>query len=269
MHFAFNTLVADLEARIDDLYRGSLDEFIPARSALAAGLKGPDQQRVKQLRKPTAVPWAVNQVYWHARAVFDRAARTGADLRRAQIQALEGRSTDVRTASEAHRTAIATAVAQAVRFAEIGHLTPDRDALARTFEALTLTPAPPTPAGRLTGALQPGGFEMLAGIPVSGKHGPSAGAAAAPAPKKPTGSQRDERAAARERERLAAEARKRAAELKRAEADLSRARDQEAEANRHWDAIREELERAKKAWEQARERVQKAERTLADLRSSD
>jgi paraquat-inducible protein B len=60
-----------------------------------------------------------------------------------------------------------------------------------------------------------------------------------------------------------------AADLKKAETDLSRARDQEAEANRHWDAIREELERAKKAWEQARERVQKAERTLADLRSAD
>jgi len=57
-------------------------------------------------------------------------------LRTAQIAALEGRAADVRAADEAHRRAIADAV------------------------------APPEPPGRLTHLLQPGGFEALAGIRV-------------------------------------------------------------------------------------------------------
>jgi hypothetical protein len=44
---------------------------------------------VKALKKPTLVPWAVNQVYWHARPVYDRLAKSGAALRSAQIAALE------------------------------------------------------------------------------------------------------------------------------------------------------------------------------------
>ena len=84
-----------LESKIDDLYRKPLNEFIPARSALASELKGDDGRRIKALKKPTLVPWAVNQVYWHARPIFDRVQASGADLRRAQIAALEGRKADV------------------------------------------------------------------------------------------------------------------------------------------------------------------------------
>src|SRR4051794_6063858 len=95
--------VSALESGIDDLYRKPLDEFVAARSALASELKGDDSRRVKALKKPTLVPWAVNQVYWHARSVFDRVQESGADLRRAQIAALEGRKADVHGATDAHR----------------------------------------------------------------------------------------------------------------------------------------------------------------------
>ena len=93
--------VSTLESKIDDLYRQPLDEFVAARSALASELKGAEAQRVKALKKPTIVPWAVNQVYWHARPIFDRVQRSGADLRRAQIAALEGRAADVHAAADA------------------------------------------------------------------------------------------------------------------------------------------------------------------------
>ena len=70
-----------VESSIDDLYKGLLSEFVPARTRLAKTLTGPEAQRVKALKKPTLVPWAVNQVYWHARPVYDRLARSGAALR--------------------------------------------------------------------------------------------------------------------------------------------------------------------------------------------
>ena len=100
-------------SKIDDLYRAPLNEFTGARNALAKTLSGDDAKRVRALAKPTLVPWAVNQVYWHARAAFDRLMKSGERLRKAQIAALEGRSADVRAASEAHRHAIAEAVGEA------------------------------------------------------------------------------------------------------------------------------------------------------------
>src|SRR5262245_21782532 len=99
-----------LESRIDDLYRAPLATFIEGRTALAKTLTGPDAQRVKKLPKPTLVPWAVNQVYWRARAVFDRLLKSGERLRDAQVAALEGRKADVRAATDAHRKAIGEAV---------------------------------------------------------------------------------------------------------------------------------------------------------------
>ena len=153
-----------LESKIDDLYRKPLNEFISARSALASEHKGDDGRRIKALKKPTLVPWAVNQVYWHARPIFDRVQASGADLRRAQIAALEGRKADVQAAAAAHRKAIGSAVERAMTLAKAAQMNPDRDAVARTFEALSIASEPPEPPGRLTQPLQPGGFELLAGV---------------------------------------------------------------------------------------------------------
>ena len=45
-----------VESSIDDLYKGPLSDFVPARTRLAKTLTGPDAQRVKALKKPTLVP---------------------------------------------------------------------------------------------------------------------------------------------------------------------------------------------------------------------
>jgi hypothetical protein len=150
----------DLDSRIDDLYRGPLDEFISARKALASELTGDERRRVQALKKPTTVPWAANQVYWHARQEFDRLIKSGEALRKAQVAALKGRSADVRQAVSDHRDAVADAVAKAVA---LGASESSRDALTQTFEALSLGSSP-DPPGRLTQPLRPGGFEMLAGV---------------------------------------------------------------------------------------------------------
>ena len=154
----------DLESTIDGLYRQRLGEFTAARNALAKTLTGADAKHVRQLAKPTVVPWAVNQVYWRARPVYDSLITSGERLRKAQVAALEGRAADVRAASDAHRQAIAEAVKQAERLAAASGSTPGADALMRTFEALSLAPALPEPPGRLTRELRPAGFEALAGV---------------------------------------------------------------------------------------------------------
>src|SRR5262245_20176347 len=158
------TAVADLDKHIDELYKEPLATFTSARNALAKSLTGDEAKRVKALAKPTVVPWAANQVYWRARATYDRLLKSGERLRKAQIAALEGKSSDVRTATDQHRRAIADAVKEAERLAAAEGSKPAPDALMRTFEALSLAAEPPEPHGHLTEALQPAGFEALAGV---------------------------------------------------------------------------------------------------------
>ena len=119
---------------------------------------------MRQLAKPAVVPWAVNQVYWRARATYDRLIKSGERLRKAQIAALEGRSADVGVASDAHRRAVADAVAAVECIAATAGSRPGADALTRTFEALSIAAEAPASPGRLTQPLQPAGFEALAGI---------------------------------------------------------------------------------------------------------
>ena len=78
-------------SRDRQLYQLPLSEFTAARNALAKTLKGAEAKRIKQLPKPTVVPWTVNQLFWHARKSYDRVIASGQALRDAQIAALKGR----------------------------------------------------------------------------------------------------------------------------------------------------------------------------------
>ena len=158
-----------LDDKIDDLYQQPLGGFIGSRNALAKTLSGADATGVKALPKPTVVAWAANQVYWRARSTYDALMRSGERVRKAQIAALQGKAADVRAANEDHRRAVAAAVSEAERLASDAGSKPSPDALTRTFEALSLTPHPPDPPGRLVEGLQPAsGFEALAGITPAG-----------------------------------------------------------------------------------------------------
>jgi hypothetical protein len=235
--------VSSLEPRIDDLYQRPLDQFVSARNALAKSLEGDDAGRVRKLTKPAVVPWAINQVYWRARAVHDFLMKTGARLRLAQVAALEGKEGKegkeskqghpgaLRSAADAHRRALADAVHQAERFAAEGGAHPDPDALMKTFEALSLAPQPPATPGRLTRPLQPAGFEALAGIAVRAQAPAAAPEKGAASPPHDPGAARKEEAARRKRE----------ADLKKAEARVERARRQMLEAQ---EALRRTREQA-------------------------
>ena len=204
-----------LSDQIDDLYRGPLAEFTAARNALVKAERGADASRIRKLAKPTVVAWAVNQVYWRARKIYDQLIKSGERLRKAQIAALEGKkSADVREASDAHRRAIADAVKEAERLASAAGSTPGADALMRTFEALSLAVEPPEAPGRLTKELRPAGFEALTGVTPVARVPPQPSA---------TDLQREREAAAAAK-REAEDEKKREAAIKKAEAAVERAR---------------------------------------------
>jgi hypothetical protein len=241
--------VSALESGIDALYQGSLGEFVSARTALARTVSGSDAKRIKALQKPSIVPWAVNQVYWHARPTYDRLLKSGAALRSAQIAALGGRSADVRGAGETHRAAIAAAVKEARRLAADSGAKPDADALARTFEALSLATKEPEPAGRLTKPLTPAGFEALAGVAVKTPARPQAQEArqhqreiAGDGKEK----QREREKHEREKEKKDEADRRRRAEIRDAQASLAQARQAEASARADWERRKQDLETARK-----------------------
>jgi len=212
-----------LDARIDDLYKVPLEEFTAARTALAKSLTGDEAKRVRALKKPTLVPWAVNQLYWHSRPKYDALVATGTKVRSAQVAALEGRKADVRAASDAHRHALADAGKEAMRLAEAAGSKPSAEAIMRTLEAVSLATTHDEAPGRLTKSLQPSGFEALGGVKLKM---PSAAETAAKAATAKKASKREEAA---RREAEAAE-KKREAEIKRAEAAVARAREKMAKA---------------------------------------
>jgi hypothetical protein len=226
-----NADVAKADRDIDALYQTRPGEFTASRNALAKTLSGEPAREVRSLKKPTVVPWAVNQVYWKARPLYDKLMTRGGELRAAQIASLKGKKSDVRTAMEAHRRAVGDAVRRAEQIASEAGLSPDAEQLARMLEAISLAATPPSNPGRFTDAIGPQGFEALAGVtPVS-----------RPAPV--------ERAADRkkEQERLQREA---DARLEAATSELERARDR--------------VRFARQALERAQADVSAAERAVAD-----
>ena len=257
-----------LDAKIDDLYQLPLGEFTGARNALAKTLGRDDARLIKALDKPTVVPWAVNQVYWRARSTYDRVMKSGEKLRAAQIAALEGRAADVRAAGDTHRRAIGEAVAEAERLAVASGAKPGGDALARTFESLSLATSASATPGRLTKALQPAGFEALAGLgnlqlktknselkprtlelaPKSGRRTPNV------EPRTTAAAKAAARAAAEAAAKKAEEGKKHEAAIKAAEADLERVEGAE--------------KKAREVWERAHDDLLAARQALSDLRRS-
>ena len=70
-----------LDDEIDALYRLPLAEFVAARNALARRA-GDRAAAVKGLARPATAAWAVNQLYWRRRGVFDAST---AEIGRAHV----------------------------------------------------------------------------------------------------------------------------------------------------------------------------------------
>ena len=230
---------------LEDLYKLPPDEFTAARNALAKTLKGDEAREVKALRKPNAVAWAVNQLYWKARPSWDALMKAGHALRAAQISALKGKKSDVRETTEKHRNALSDAVTRARKLADTAHVNPNTDHLARMFEALSLMPEPPEDAGRFADVVQPSGFSALAGV----KPAP---------PPPPTSREAAKEKKDKENEKL----------LRLAEARLEKAESARLEARDAVDAAKRALNRAEADLADAEREAEAAEAGVTKLKST-
>lgn len=168
------------EIDIEALYKLPLTEFTASRNALAGRLKKAgrvdDADRVKALTKPSGPAWAVNQLYWQQRELFDRLIDSGDRLRKAQASKLAGHSGDIRGALDNLRetlSALTRAAADLLR--ESGSsITPDlMRRVTSTLEALAsigVVEGGPQP-GRLSDDVDPPGFETLAALVPSSERG--------------------------------------------------------------------------------------------------
>jgi hypothetical protein len=89
----------------EDLYGLPLEEFTPARDALAKELKAAGHKdeaaQVKSLRKPSVAAWALNRVARDHPDAIERLRAAGADLRVAQEEAMSGDAARLRDAGRA------------------------------------------------------------------------------------------------------------------------------------------------------------------------
>jgi hypothetical protein len=264
-----------LESEIDRLYQLPLDEFTAARNALAK-TAGADAARVRALVKPPIAAWAVNQLYWKKRNVWDSLIAAAENARRANKAVLAGRGGDIRAAGKVHDDAAEAAVKSTLALLEeANHPVTDatRQAISTTIRALPGS----EPPGRLTKTVQPGGFEMLAGLsvaagsPKAAKPAPTHSAAPSSAR---AASKADAKALVRGREALeAANGAVRDAEhaAKREEFAIAKATRDQDRASKAVDDARAALEQAQTDLDRAEASVKAAakEREAAEHRRRD
>ena len=272
-----NGPVSDIEARIDELYQLAPGEFTAARNALAKTLKGAEATRVKALVKPTAVPWAVNQLYWRRRSTYDRLLAAGGVLRDAQIAALGGRGgpgapgADLGRANDAHRKALADAVREANEVASGHGIKPAVDQLSRMLEMLSLRAEEDESPGRHLDLVQSSGLEALAGIALAeGTTFERPKIVHLPASEKKRGLEAAPDSDAERRRMEEAAAARKAAEqrVEDAERALDEARDVEAAAQKDVAEAEAVLEQAQKAVEEARRARRAASEALNAARAA-
>jgi hypothetical protein len=247
--------------RAAELYQLPLEEFTAARNALA---KDTGDASIKKLEKPSLAAWAVNQLYWRERKLYDEVVKTSGQVRTAFQQVLAGKAGDVKAAETFHKEAMRKAK-DAIRrlLAESGSTASDAvmTPVTETLDALPTT----DPPGRLTKPLRRTGFEALQGVTIAAKPRP---APPKPDARKPAADESDkerrqreadqqELAMAKERLRFAeAAVREGAASVERAQRALER-------AERTRERVEKELEEAAAAEKTAAKELSASESAYA------
>jgi hypothetical protein len=164
-----------VEELIDRLYSLDPDEFTEARNAAAKELRANGDRaasdRVKALKKPTAVAWAVNQLSRRKPKLVDELLDAGGSLRSAQRAALSGAGKALREATQARRQVVARAVEEASAvFQDAGRSPASHvDSIRSTLEAASTDEAVGelVRAGRLVKEVDaPAGFGDVSGFEV-------------------------------------------------------------------------------------------------------
>lgn len=246
--------------QVSDLFRLPLAEFTAARNALAksAGAKG---DGIRALEKPSVPAWAVNQLYWRERRVYDKLIRASERVRTAHAQVLAGKRVELPTLEAQHAAAVKSA-ADAVRMLLLRSGDPATPATMKSVvDTLHALPGGGAP-GQLTKALAPigfGAFGVLMQGAASSKSLAEVVTFVAPKPPKPS-----DNAHAAARKRAAAE---RATRVKALEVEgrqlassLARARTIVAKAEAHLAKAETVAKAAAVAADRARTEVVRLER---------
>jgi hypothetical protein len=153
-----------LADEIERLYQLTPSEFTAARNALASQQKSPaDKAAVRVLQKPSTPAWAVNQLFWKRRKVFQQVLDAARKVREAHAQQLAGRFADVQSAERHQSETLKTAadeIRELLRSAGENASPATMNAVVETLQALPGR----EDYGRLTKPLKPLGFEALAGL---------------------------------------------------------------------------------------------------------
>ena len=240
-----------LDEQIDQLYRLPLDAFTPARNALAKSA-GPRANEIKRLEKPNAAAWAVNQLFWRERRIYDELIEASQQLRAAYREQLAGKSPDVRGAEATHKAAVKRATQTARAMVEAGGSKASDAVMDAVRETLDILPSA-GPPGRLTKPLKRTGFEALAGFIITAKPRPA-----------PT---RLEPRVAESARSTPTDTEKRASEAARRDRDMTRERLRFAEASeREAEAA---LDRSRRAVERAQRTRERIERELQEAATTE
>lgn len=235
-----------LDDQIDKLYQVSLEEFTAVRNALAkeAGARAAE---VKGLEKPSAAAWAVNQLFWRERPIYDELIEASQQLRAAYREQLAGKSPDVHGAEATHKAAVKRAAQTARGIVEGGGSKASDAVMESVRETLDILPSS-DPPGRLTRPLKRTGFEALEGFTISAKPRPAPTRLepkmTAPKVQQTPQEKRANEAAERDREMTKERLRFAEAATREAEATLDRARRAAERAERTRERLERELAEA-------------------------
>jgi hypothetical protein len=243
---------------IDELYALPLEEFTRARNDLARRLKDAGDAdaaaEIRGLAKPSVVVWAVNQLARRDPDGVRRVVEAGARMREGQREALAGGSAaSLERAAADERDAVAALAREARDVLSGGGRAASPSTIDRVAETLRAAAVNEEAAaalerGALREELEPAGFDLLAGMPVSPRR---------PTPKaKPKAAEKPPGVDAEERRRRVAEARD----------ELKRAREAERAARRDAREARAAAEAAERAAEEAAAAVEEAEAALERVR---
>lgn len=250
-----------LDEELDRLYQRPLPEFTAARNELAkrAGAGG---SAIRKLEKPNAAAWAVNQLFWRHRRVFDALAAASEDVRRANARGLAGKAVDLAGLGERHRLALDKARAVVTRLLQDAGDAASPQTLSAIGRTLDAVPSPVI-RGRLSRPLEAVGISLLAGLT-----GPAGLAALKRAPAEVVSIGRDTARSDRKTDastKADAAARARRAEEARRQERAQAARDLKASEARER-STRAALERARQIVVRADDRIQRLESELEAAR---
>lgn len=253
------------EADVDQLYRDEPEGFVAARDALARRLRQEGDRegaaRVKALRRPTRVAWALNQLRDDRPDELAELLAVGAELRAAQEAAMRGdEAAGLREATTRRRTLVRSLAKAAGR--RLGGAQAGAGGIEATLDAAVLDPevGELLAAGRLDREREVAGFGdlgMLADVvPLRPRPARTPEARAG----KAAGKQERDDAAERRRADLRRAAEEAAAEARAAEEEAEAARARADEAAAAVEDAEAALAEAREAARRARSDVTAAER---------